>query len=338
MTCQRIRMRSSDHERRMSGAAAVHCDVAIVGGGMVGASLALALAPTPLRVLLVEAVRPDAAPDPSAAPGAANPSFDDRATALGNGARSVLSTLGVWAEARAHAAPISELHISDAGHFGFARLRALEHGIDAFGYTIRNRDLGAALWRQLRGQPHVELCSPARVVRVHTETPGVASAQPSAQLDIVDAGGERCVHARLVVAADGAHSIVKQAAGIASLSTDYGQVALVANLRTDQPAGSIAYERFTESGPLALLPRHDSSFTVVWTVTPAHAAQLQSDSQTQFCQALQARFGWRAGRILQVGTRSSVIVPPFQAMLPDIVPVTVKLPFMYTIGFAVPVM
>ena len=103
---------------------------------MVGASLALALAGTRLKVLLIEAVAADSP---------AQPSFDDRSTALGNGARQILRTLGVWDEVAAGAAPIREIHISDAGHFGFARLNAADYELAAFGYTVSNRHLGAVL-------------------------------------------------------------------------------------------------------------------------------------------------------------------------------------------------
>ena len=138
----------------MKAPAAQRCDVAIVGGGMVGASLALALAATRQQVLLIEAVAADSP---------AQPSFDDRSTALGNGARQILRTLGVWDEIAAGAAAIREIHVSDAGHFGFARLDAADHELAAFGYTVSNRHLGAALWRALRRSSRIELVSPARV-------------------------------------------------------------------------------------------------------------------------------------------------------------------------------
>src|SRR5579872_1150463 len=115
-------------------------DAAIVGGGLVGASLALGLAGTGVRVLLVEAVAPDSA---------AQPSFDERTTALGNASRRIFQGLGVWEEVAREAAAIRAIHVSDAGRFGFARLNAAEHGIDAFGYVVPNRVIGAALWRRL---------------------------------------------------------------------------------------------------------------------------------------------------------------------------------------------
>jgi 2-octaprenyl-6-methoxyphenol hydroxylase len=267
-----------------------HCDIAIVGGGMVGASLALSLAGTRLHVMLIEAV---------AANSAAQPSFDDRSTALGNGARQILNTLGVWDELAPSAAPIREIHISDAGHFGFARLNAAEHGLAAFGYTISNRHLGAALWRALERAPQIELRSPARVSAV---TLGPEWAQLTVQ---GDTGEDSVVQARLVVAADGAHSLVKQAAGIDSSESDYQQVAVVANVGTDRSARGIAFERFTATGPLALLPLADGAYTVVWTLSPDVAQAMRECDEGEFCRALQHSFGWRAGQILKIGQRAS---------------------------------
>jgi len=266
-----------------------HCDVAIVGGGMVGASLALALASTRLQVVVIEAV---------AAGSAAQPSFDERSTALGNGARQILQTLGVWGPLAGALAPIREIHISDAGRFGFARLDAAEHGLTALGYTVPNRQLGAALWQALASAPRIEVCSPARVLAMQ---PGAQRAQLTL---LGDSGQTRVLQARLVVAADGAHSLIKQVAGIESSERDYQQVALVANLATDRVARGIAFERFTSSGPLALLPLADGSYTVVWTLTPEAAQRMAVADDEQFRRTLQASFGWRAGQIIRVGTRA----------------------------------
>jgi 2-octaprenyl-6-methoxyphenol hydroxylase len=269
---------------------ALRCDVAIVGGGMVGASLALALAGTRLKVTLIEAV---------VAGSELQPSFDDRSTALGNGARQILQTLGVWEELAPVAAPIREIHVSDAGHFGFARLNAAEHELAAFGYVVSNRHLGAVLWHALARSPQIELRTPARV--------SAARLAPEwAELSIkADHGDDGLLRARLVVAADGAHSLVKQAAGIESSTSDYRQVAVVANIRTDRSARGVAFERFTAAGPLALLPLTDGAYTVVWTLAPDAAQAMRDCSEGEFCRALQHSFGWRAGQVLQVGKRAS---------------------------------
>jgi 2-octaprenyl-6-methoxyphenol hydroxylase len=265
-------------------------DIAIVGGGMVGATLALALAATRLRVILIEAVAADSATQSS---------FDDRTTALGNGSRRVLQTLDVWEAIESRAAPIRQIHVSDAGHFGFARLRASEHELTAFGYTVGNRHIGSVLWRALRKGQRIELCSPARVMQVTLE-PGCA------RLKVADAANvERLIEANLVVAADGANSLVKQAASIGSESSSYEQVAVVANVRTDRIAHGVAYERFTNTGPLAVLPLHDGAYAVIWTLAPQIAQAMTECEPSQFCRELQSRFGWRVGNFEYVGQRGS---------------------------------
>ena len=264
-------------------------DVAIVGGGMVGASLALALQGTALKIALIEAVAPESA---------AQPSFDDRTTALGNGARRILDTLGVWPQIAARAGAIRGIHISDAGRFGFARLEASQHQLTAFGYTVSNRHIGAVLWQSLRAHGRIALLCPARTLEARLTADG-------AWLRIADAAGiETDLRAALIVAADGAHSLIKQAAGIASSEDDYQQVA-VANIRTDAPAGGIAYERFADAGPMALLPRACGGYTVVWTLAPDRAAALKDCEPALFCEQLQVAFGWRVGRIREVGRRAA---------------------------------
>jgi 2-octaprenyl-6-methoxyphenol hydroxylase len=256
-------------------------DIAIVGGGMVGASLAAALEGSGRRALLIES---------APASSAAQPSFDERTTALGNASRRIFEGLGVWSAIAPQAQPIRAIHVSDAGRFGFARLTAAEQGIEAFGYVVANRRIGAALWERLRAAAYLEVRVPARVTAVQ-----VGSEAVSLEVTGESAVPERFL-ARLVVAADGAHSQIRAAAGIAAAVEDYAQLAVVANVATEVAHEGWAYERFTPAGPLALLPLHDGSRALVWAAAPARAQQLLAMDESGFCRELQSQFGWRAGR------------------------------------------
>jgi 2-octaprenyl-6-methoxyphenol hydroxylase len=280
------------------------CDVAIVGGGMVGASFALALRATKLRVLLIEGVPVDSA---------AQPSFDERTTALGNGSRQIFESLGVWQAMAADAAPIRSIHVSDAGRFGVARLDAREQGVEAFGYVVPNRVIGRALWNALRDAPNVRLAVPAKLEHATLRADCVVLdvvAGPAAHGAAADAAGgatgdrvvER-IHAGIAVAADGAGSALRACAGIGASTEDYDQVAIVVNAATERPHCGEAYERFTASGPLAVLPVAGGGYTVVWAVTPARARALLALDEAAFAAELLAAFGWRAGRWTRIGRR-----------------------------------
>ena len=265
-------------------------DLAIIGGGLVGASLAAALAGTGVRLLLVESA-------PFGRSG--QPSFDERTTALGNASRRIFESLGCWDRIAPEAAAIRVIHVSEAGRFGFARLDAAEQGIDAFGYVVANRAIGAALWEKLTAAPDLTLRVPARAEEVVIGADG-------AQLTVVGAGGEQDrFAARLVVGADGADSQIRALAGIEAVVEDYDQVAVVANVATDRPHRGVAYERFTRSGPLAVLPLADGTLGVIWASRPEQARELLAMDDAGYLSRLQGEFGWRAGRFMRAGRRGS---------------------------------
>ncbi|MDE2295833.1 MAG: 2-octaprenyl-6-methoxyphenyl hydroxylase [Gammaproteobacteria bacterium] len=263
-------------------------DIAIVGGGMVGASLAAALRPLELSVAVIEAVPYD---------GAAQPSFDERTTALSNGSRRILEAIGVWADVEAAAMPIRKIHVSDRGRFGFARIDSGELGLAALGYVVPNRALGAALWQAIQREPSPQVYCPARLDTVVCEPDAVALRVETAD------GTPTSLEAQLVVAADGAHSVVRQAAGIGMETRDYDQSAIITTVLPQRYHEQVAYERFTESGPLALLPLADGRCTLVLTVRRADVDSMLGASDAEFLREVQDRFGFRLGRFLQVGRR-----------------------------------
>jgi 2-octaprenyl-6-methoxyphenol hydroxylase len=265
-------------------------DIAIVGGGMAGASLAVALEGLGVRTALIEAVPYGAATQPS---------FDERTTALSNGSRRILETLGVWPEVSSEAAPIARIHVSDRGHFGFARIDAREQGLAALGYVVPNRALGAALWSRLGQSDDLTVFSPAKVAAIQV-------AERSIELNVAETNGAaRSVSARLVVAADGAESAVRAAFGVAAEVREYGQTAVITTVLPRKFHEHVAYERFTAEGPLALLPLVDGRCTLVLTLSHTLAEAAMAWSDEEFLEELQRRFGFRLGRFLKVGRRAA---------------------------------
>jgi len=261
-------------------------DVAIVGGGMVGATLAVALAPLNLRIALIEAIPHNAA---------AQPSFDERTTALSNGSRRILETIGVWSTLDAAATPIAKIHVSDQGRFGFARIDAREQGLKAMGYVLPNRALGNALWSRLSSQ-EIKVFCPAVLS-------GLTANDEAVKIEIAEAGAKIAIDAKLIVAADGAQSVVRKAFGVAAQVRDYGQTAVITTILPQRFHDNVAYERFTPEGPLALLPLDAGRCTLVLTLAKDAAQSALAWSDQEFLAEVQRRFGFRLGRFLKVGRR-----------------------------------
>jgi 2-octaprenyl-6-methoxyphenol hydroxylase len=261
-------------------------DIAIVGGGMVGATLAVALAPLKLKVALIEQFAHNAA---------AQPSFDERTTALSNGSRRILDTIGVWPQLDGASSAIAKIHVSDRGRFGFARIDAATQGLAALGFVVPNRALGDALWSRLP-TPGLQVFCPAEVAQVMPAADAVL-------IDIQQADVPTQIAAKLVVAADGAHSAVRAAFGVDAEVRDYAQTAVITTILPQRFHEHVAYERFTADGPLALLPLEDGRCTLVLTLSPEAAQAALQWSDADFLAEVQRRFGFRLGRFLKVGRR-----------------------------------
>lgn len=270
-----------------SSAEARH-DVLIVGGGLVGASLAIALDRIGIDTGLVEA-----------APTGALPAvFDERNLTFADATVNALSALGVLQKLRAPTGAIRRIHASRSGNFGRVLLEAGHYGRDAFGQVVVARDFGEALEARLCETMHVVRYRPTRFV-------GFEDGDDTHRAVRIDDGnGERTVRAKLVVAADGSRSEVRSALGVAVDEHDYGQTLFVARLRAARAPDGTAYERLGDDGPTALLPRGDRHFGLVHAVARDDAARVQMLGDADFLARVQRVFGWRVGRLLAVGARS----------------------------------
>jgi len=274
-----------------------HYDIIIVGGGLVGASLACALGGQRYRVGVVEAV-------PYGADG--QPSYDERSVALAWGSRRIFEGLGVWQALAGEAAPIRRIHVSDRGHFGFARLDAQDYGVEALGYVLANRVLGKVLGEAMARMSNVELLCPAQVLHV-------AIGEQAASVAVKQQGAERTLSAALVVGADGDRSKVRQLVGIERNRWDYGRHAVIANVTPGRYHDNIAYERFTADGPLAMLPLSDGRCGLVWTVPARDVDTVLALDGADFLRRVQDTFGGRLGRLKQVGVRRAYPLTLIQA-------------------------
>lgn len=259
-------------------------DVVIVGGGLVGASLVVALAPLNLRVALIEA----------AAPPQSGPSWDERCIAINDGSHRIFESLGVWPELLAEASLITSTHISERGRFGVARFSAADAGLSALGYNIPFRHIGQTLWRAAQ-KTSARLICPARLQAMEQGADAV-------QL-LLDSG--ETLSTRLVVAADGAQSAVRKLLNISAQTHDYKQSAIVTAIRTSRSHAGVAYERFTPGGPIAVLPKPDDACSLVWTVPSDQVETMLTWSDEEFLAQAYETFGERLGTFKELGRRNA---------------------------------
>ncbi len=257
-------------------------DVAIVGGGLVGASLACALRTSGWRLALIEPHEPVVAA----------PAWDERSIALNLASRDILRELGLWDAIARDAEPIRSTHISERGRFGVARFTAEEAGDEALGYNVPVRSIGEAALGRARGIDRL-------LWRVPDAVRALAVDQRAARLSLSSGA---TLEARLVVAADGTQSPLRRLHGIGARTEDYAQTAVLGTVEFERPHGGVAYERFTPDGPLAVLPR-PRGCAVVWTVPGERAEAMLAWDQGRYLSELHAAFGHRLGRPLKAGRR-----------------------------------
>ena len=264
-------------------------DVVIVGGGLIGASLACALADQPLRIAVIEAIPFGAV---------SQPSFDDRSIALSLSSKRIFDAVGVWADIKNQATAIRHIHVSDRGRFGMTRLDSESQGVEALGYVVVSKILGAAFAKRLPAVSNVDLICPAQLKSVEIK-------QDEALLTVEHKDQLQNISARLIVAADGRESLVRQTLAIKATDLDYKQTAIIANIKTQKSHNNVAYERFTSSGPIAVLPLTDDRSAIVWTCDNEQVETVMALDDDAFLGAFQQKFGYRLGRLLKVGARHS---------------------------------
>ena len=261
--------------------------VLIVGGGLVGASLAIALDAAGIDAVMVEAAAPRVGEQPS---------YDERNLALARATVNGLTAIGVWKHAAAQATPIRHIHVTRAGEFGSVQLDATRHGVDALGWTLPARELGAALLSRLDECTRLKRLAPARVEALEPLADGWRAR-------IHTADGTVAIDTPLLVGADGTTSFVRERLGIGTARHDYQQTLFVCTVTPERDHAGRAYERFADSGPVALLPLAGRRCGLVLTVPREDADAVAALDDEAFIALAQQRFGWRLGRLGRPGRR-----------------------------------
>lgn len=267
-------------------------DVVIIGGAMAGATLALALSAKTqgqMRIAIVEKQAPQQHQQSG---------FDARCIALSDGSCQRLNRIQLpdkeclWQKIQGIATPIKQIHVSDKGHSGIVEFSAHEFDLEALGAVVELQQMGQCLLQAMQQYPHLDYLAPQQVEQIEY--------LPSAVK--IRLKNDRTLRAKLLVGADGSRSQVASAASIEQqLQREYGQTAIITNVQVQQPHQYRAFERFTDEGPLALLPMAGNLMSLVWCVKQPQA--LMSLDENAFLQQLQQRFGWRLGKLQQCGKR-----------------------------------
>ncbi|SDG64072.1 2-octaprenyl-6-methoxyphenol hydroxylase [Vibrio xiamenensis] len=264
-------------------------DIVIAGGAMAGMTLALAIqhrCQTSLSIAIVE---------PFETNHQAHPGFDSRSIALSYGTVQLLKNFDLWQDIAPVATPINDIHVSDRSHLGITEISAAEVGVLALGYVVELADVGRIFAQKIAQSANIELICPDSVADIERSQDEVTIRLQSG----------RQIGSSLLVAADGAVSTCCEKIGLEMHEHDFEQVAVISNVVTDKPHQGRAYERFTEQGPIALLPMSEGRMSLVWCLPPEQAKAVKSMPDEQFIEHLQQRFGWRLGKIEKVGQRAS---------------------------------
>ena len=275
-------------------------DVIIAGGALAGASLALSLSKlvkndnSKLSIAVVETHDMNQQLPKS---------YDARVIALSHGSACYLKELGVWQSLKPDALPIDNIHISDRTYYGKARLSAKDYNVSALGYVAEMQSIGNSLIMPLLECDNVHFFAPERIDSIAWQRDNVTV--------VLDSGTE--LTASVLLGCDGGHSTCRTEAKIESRVSDYQQVAIIANVTAEKPHNGRAFERFTDSGPLALLPMTENRCSLVWTISTNDVATIMALSDDDFAKALEDNFGGWLGKFTTVGKRFSFDLKLVQA-------------------------
>lgn len=256
-------------------------DILIVGGGLIGATLALALANKGHRLLLVDSHSFQEKTDSS---------FDSRSLALSPASFRILLGLEIWPELEQEATPIKTIHVSEQSRFGATRLQAKKN--ESLGYVVEIQTIYNALYKKLNQQ---SILAPAQVVSIDTNKKEVV---------VQTQNGELTIQTQMIVAADGTHSLLRPQSGLEATIKDYKQFAITANVGLARSHHNRAFERFTASGPIALLPLTNNRASLVWASSAEETTRLFELSDSLFLKELQQAFGYKLGKFIQLGKRT----------------------------------
>ena len=265
------------------------CDIAIVGGGLAGASLAVALAPLGYDIKVIEAVAYKAAEQPS---------YDDRTLALSHSSCRILSGIGLWEMLEADATAIRKIFITELARPGRVVLDPAEMGLTEFGHVVEARRFGVAVTSLLEQLANIDLVSPATVRDIKI-------GGSSTKLQLESGQGTDELEARLVVAADGAGSFIRNHLQIPTQNRDYGQTAVICNITPEISHDGRAFECLTNTGPFAVLPHTGKRCGLVWSVATEAATEILNLDDETFLARAQTRFGKQLGDLVQVGKRTA---------------------------------
>lgn len=264
-------------------------DIAIIGGGLVGASLACALAPLGLRMVLLEAVPLKAA---------SQPSYDDRTLALSASSCKILQGLGTWPALSANATAIREIQVREFQRPGRVIMKPAELGLEHFGHVVEARVFGAAIMQQVSEIKTLDFLCPVSVTRIETAGPRVT-------IEYSSDGESHLIETELLVGADGAHSLVRESLGMETEKHDYRQTALICNITPEQDHHGRAFECFTSTGPFAVMPHVEGRCGLIWSVSSDQAAEMIELPDQEFLRQANQKFGNHLGPFLKMGQRSS---------------------------------